>query len=60
LWKLRLSAAKEIQDTLASISSLSFPNGKPPLIVMDNLVVGKYPLELLEEELLMHIFHPKL
>jgi hypothetical protein len=60
LWKLRLSASKEVLDTLESISSLSFPSGKPPLIVMDNLIAGKHSPELLEDELLMHIFHPHL
>nr|CAH0101407.1 unnamed protein product [Daphnia galeata] len=60
LWKLRLSASKEVLDTLESISSLSFPSGKPPLTVMDNLIAGKHSPELLENELLMHIFHPHL
>ena len=60
LWKLRINVAKEVLDTLMSISSLSFPNGNPPLKVMENLIVGKHHLELFEEELLKHIFHPQL
>lgn len=59
LWKLRLNVEKEVLDTLVSISSLSFPNGKPPLKVMDNFIVGKHPLELFEDEISKHLFHPQ-
>lgn len=49
---LRCREAKEVQKIVKSMSSIAYPSGESPLIVINKLIAGPYPIpEFVQNEL---------
>ena len=49
---MRLKKAKEVQKAVQTMSSVAYPLGQSPLIVINKLIAGSYPIpEYVQNEL---------
>jgi F-box protein 21 len=58
---MRLKKAKEVQIAVKNMSSVAYPLGQSPLIVINKLIAGSYPIpEYVQNELEEIIYDKKM
>ncbi len=58
---MRLKKAKEVQKAVQNMSSVAYPLGQSPLIVINELIAGSYPIpEYVQNELEEIIYDKKM
>ena len=58
---MRLKKAKEVQEAVLNMSSVAYPLGQSPLIVINELIAGSYPIpEYVQNELEEIIYDKKM
>jgi hypothetical protein len=58
---MRLKKAKEVQEAVQNMSSVAYPLGQSPLIVINELIAGSYPIpEYVQNELEEIVYDKKM
>jgi F-box protein 21 len=56
---MRFNKAKEVQKAVQNMSSVAYPLGQSPLIVINKLIAGPYPIPECVQNELEEMVHDK-